>query len=98
MGHTMQNVGLKLKNTSSGLFTFAVRVVSGGILGLTLSLIGQEVFAYGTFSFLFVLFVGLGLFLRWSRRWSLARVLVFDLICVLVGLLLRMYVLVAPGA
>jgi hypothetical protein len=88
----------KLKTSSNDLVLFGFRVFSGLVLGLTFSLIGQEMFSYSSFLFVFVIVVVAGLFMRKSRKWGWVGVTVFDLICVLVGLLLRMYILVAPGA
>lgn len=67
-------------------------------MGLTLALIGQEIIGYETISFSLVIVVVTTAFLRAARRWNLMGVLIFDLICVLIGMLLRMYILIAPGA
>lgn len=98
MANIMHNVQTKIKTSSSSLFTFIMKVVSGLLLGLTIALIFQEIIGYSTLSFSLiasVIFLG---FLRAARNWSLVSVLIFDLVCVLIGLLLRMYILVAPGA
>jgi hypothetical protein len=84
------------KNASVSIFTIALKLVTTFVLSLTLSMIAQELFNYGTLSFVFVMIVtGFGLS-RVISSWSLASVLIFDIICVLVGLLLRMYILLAP--
>ncbi|MBX3033715.1 MAG: hypothetical protein KF865_07280 [Bdellovibrionaceae bacterium] len=85
-----------VKNTTTSVTNVVLRLISGLFLGLTLSLIGQELAGYGTFSLLFCMVVILALFMRLSRSWSIPRVLVFDLICILVAQLLRMYILLAP--
>jgi hypothetical protein len=97
MSHFASNVQDKMKSSSVFLFTLFVRLITGAFLGLTFSLILQELIGFGTFGFLFVSFVTMGLFVRASSTWSLLSVLVFDLFCVLVSLLLRMYILVAPN-
>lgn len=85
-----------VKSSSKSLAAMALKIITVFVLGLTMALIGQEIFAYGTILFLFMmLVVGLSLF-RLMSSWSLGAVMIFDLICVLVGLLLRMYILVAP--
>jgi hypothetical protein len=68
------------------------------IFGLTFALVGQEILLYGNFSFFFVITAMTLGFLRLSRSWGTSKVLVFDVICILVGMLLKMYILVAPGA
>ncbi|MBX2988052.1 MAG: hypothetical protein KF802_09165 [Bdellovibrionaceae bacterium] len=85
-----------VKNTTTSVTNVVLRLISGLFLGLTLALIGQELAGYGTFSLLFCMVVILALFMRLSRSWSIPRVLVFDLICILVAQLLRMYILLAP--
>jgi hypothetical protein len=93
---------VRLKKTSGDLATFALRMVSGGFLGLTLSLVVQEALGKkegdDLISFFFVIVATCGAFLRVSKKWTLASVLIFDLICVLVGMILRLYIMVAPGA
>lgn len=84
------------KNTSVSLVQFSLRFVTGLVMGFTLGLIGQELAGYGTFSLIFCTLVVLALFLRISRSWRIHHILIFDLICVLVAQLLRMYILLAP--
>lgn len=88
----------RVKTSTSQLVLFLVKLTSALVIGLTLALIGQELIQYGTFSFVLVIVVvGLTL-LRIFKFWNWSRLLVFDLICILVALLLRMYILLAPGA
>ncbi|MGZ3771801.1 MAG: hypothetical protein ACXWRG_19125, partial [Bdellovibrio sp.] len=74
----------------------AMRLTTGIILGLVFALIGQELIGYGTFALLFVMVVVLSVVMRLLSSWSIGQVLIFDLICILVIMLLRMYILVAP--
>lgn len=85
------------KNATQTLFHISLRLISGFFIGLVLSLIIQEFFHLGTFSLIFmtVFFISLIYFLL--SKLSLLQIVVFDVICVLVGALLRMYVLVAPN-
>ena len=78
-----------------------MKLVSGGVVGFTLALIVQEILGQPnelTLAFVFTFCVTLGVFWRLTRSWGLSAVLVFDLIAVLTGLLLRMYVMIAPNA
>ncbi|RME15040.1 MAG: hypothetical protein D6797_07515 [Bdellovibrio sp.] len=95
---TLGHLHIKIKNSSAGLLAFLFRLFSGGVLALTIALAGEEIFAYGSFSFSFVWVSVLLSFLRVSRSWNFFGIFIFDLICVLVGMLLRMYILIAPGA
>lgn len=85
-----------VKSTSISLLHFSLRFLTGIFLGLVLALIGQELLGYGMFSLLFVIVVTVAVALKVLSTWSIGHILIFDLICVLVGMLLRMYILVAP--
>ena len=85
-----------VKSSSMSLFNLFLRVVTGLMLGLTLGLIGQELIGYGTFALLFCVVVIMAVIIKALANWSIGQILIFDLICVLVAMLLRMYILVAP--
>lgn len=86
----------QVKTKTVSLTSLSLRLISGAVLGLTISLIFQELVGYGTFSLVFVMAIITALFVKLTSGWSIARILVFDLICVLVGKLLQMYILLAP--
>ncbi len=88
----------KIKTSSAGIATFVLKVVSGFVLGLTFALIGEQATGYGTIGFILVLLVTTLVFVKITKPWTVVPVLVFDLVMILIGLLLRMYILVAPGA
>lgn len=88
----------KVKSSTSNLALLIVKLLSGALMGLTLALIFQELIGFGTFSFILIIVVVTLALLRIIKSWTWGRVLIFDLICVLVALLLRMYILIAPGA
>lgn len=85
-----------VKSSSISFFHFFLRFLTGLCLGLVLGLIGKELMGYGTFALIFVMVVVVALFLKILASWSISKILIFDLICVLVAMLLRMYILVAP--
>jgi len=87
----------RVKSSSSSVGIMIVKVFSGLVLGLTFALIGDEVLKYGWFSFILIMVVTLATLLRLMRSWSWTHVLVFNLICVLIGLILYMYIRIAPG-
>jgi hypothetical protein len=97
MGQFVDAMQLRFKKSTSDLVTLGARLISGFLLGLTFTLAGQEAIGYGAFAFWFVIIMVMGVFLRISRKWRLLGVLIFDLICVLIGMLLRLYVIMAPG-
>lgn len=94
MGGTLQD---RVKSSSSSLGLIIAKVLTGLYLGLTVALIGLEILQYGWFSFILMIVVSLAALLRIMRGWSWGYVLIFNLICVLIGLSLRMYILIAPG-
>lgn len=93
----ISNVNEKIKTTSSTAALFSLKAVSGLFVGLTLALIGEEAIGYGVFSFVLVILCTTGAILRMSKKWGWVHLLIFNLICVLLGLCLRMYILIAPG-
>lgn len=90
------NVQDGVKSSSMNLFNLFLRVITGLTVGLTLSLIGQELVGYGMFALLFCIVVVMAIIVKTLSSWSIGQILIFDLICVLVAMLLRMYILVAP--
>ncbi len=101
MSEFVGNMQSQLKKTSGDLFLFSLKFVSGTILGLTFGLVMQEILGKAEgenlIAFTFVIVLTTGLFLRISKSWGLATILIFDLIAVLIGMVLRLYIMVAPG-
>jgi len=97
MANIIGNAQERFKTSSNALALFAFKAMTGLFLGLTLALIGDQIIDYGVFAFLLVLVVTAGTLLKITRSWTWMHMLIFNLICVLIGLLLRMYILIAPG-
>lgn len=86
----------KVKVGTQSLFLFVLKLASGLILGFTISLVVKEIFKAGSLSSIFVtLLIGF-LFVKLTSSWRFGAIFIFDLIAVLVGLLLKMYIFVAP--
>ncbi|MEZ4871366.1 MAG: hypothetical protein R2827_03785 [Bdellovibrionales bacterium] len=49
MNGMMGNVQNQMKSSTLQIFTLSLKVFTGFMLGLTLTLIGQETFSYGVF-------------------------------------------------
>ena len=98
MGQFIEDIQYKLKTSSSSLMLVTVKLLVGFILGLTFALIGERIMGYGTFSFALIIITSLAAFYRVARPWKWSGVFIFALICVLIGLLLKMYIQLAPGA
>lgn len=89
-----------IKQGSSDILLMALRALTGTVIGITVGLIVQEVLGQGqeiTLAFVFALVTTFALVWRLTRGWGLAAILLFDLITVLVGVLLRLYIMVAPN-
>lgn len=90
----------QFKKTSSDLVLFAIKFISGVVLGLTFALIMQVVLGHAEgenlIAFVFVITITTAAFLRIAKGWGMTGTLVFDLICILLGMLLKLYVMVAP--
>lgn len=98
MGEILGDLQYRFKASSVTILSFVLRAITGFVLGLTLALVLDVILGYGALSFLFVIVMISALVVRLTRGWSLFQVLILDLVCVLLGLVLRMYVLIAPGA
>ncbi|MBO9668450.1 MAG: hypothetical protein J7501_16745 [Bdellovibrio sp.] len=85
-----------VKSTTMSLLHIGLRLITGFLVGMTLALIGQELIGYGTFALIFAVIVVMAVLMKIMSPWSFGQILIFDLIVVLVGMLLRMYILVAP--
>jgi hypothetical protein len=94
----LNDVQDRFRTSTNALALLALRIFTGLFIGLTLALIGMEILHYGWFSFVLVILISTGLMVRLSKSWSWMHLLIFNLICVLIGLVLRMYILIAPGA
>lgn len=97
MGEFIDNVQETLKRNSQSIGIFFLRLFSGLFLGLTLTLIAQEMVGYGQLMFWFVIFLTTMVFLRTTKGWKLSGVIALDFVLLLIGLLLKMYILIAPN-
>jgi len=86
------------KKSTAGLGLLILKLVSAAAFAYILALIGRGLLIYETFAFWFVFMVCFGVYFRITKGWAFLGVIVLNLILFLTGLLLRMYVLVAPGA
>lgn len=91
-----ENVQEGVRSGVLQLIHMILRSVTGFFFGLTLGLVAQTLIGFGSLSLFFFVIVSVGLFVRLLANWSIPQILVFDLICVLVAMLFRMYILHAP--
>jgi hypothetical protein len=92
----------RLKQSSGSALLFSLKLLTGLVVGLVLALVVHEMLgkkeSEASVSFYFIIAIVTAVFLRVSKKWSLTAVLVFDLVCILIGIILRLYIMVAPGA
>ena len=101
MAEIIGKMQTQFKKTTGDLFLFGLKLASGFVLGLTFGLIMQEALGKADgenlIAFFFVIVVTTAAYLRIAKSWGVTGVLIFDLICVLIGMVLRLYIMVAPG-
>lgn len=98
MSQFLEDMQYKLRTSSSSLAIATLKFAVGAFLGLTFALVFSRIFSIGDFSFALIILVTASLFVRLVRAWNLVSLAIFTFICALVGLLLRMYIMMAPGA
>lgn len=98
MSQFIEDLQYRIKTSSSSLFLSLAKIFIGLVMGLTFALMGQQMINYVDLSFLLVTVITIATFYRIARGWKWAHTLVFALVCVLIALLLKMYIMIAPGA
>ena len=87
---------ISAKNASHSLLHSILRLVSGFFVGLVVSLIIQELTKSGTFMLLFMTLMFTAAIYKGLSRLTMIHILIFDLICYLIGQILTMYINMAP--
>lgn len=85
-----------VKSTTVSFVSLSLKIITAFFFSLTLSLIIQEMMGSGMFTFIFTMVLVIGLIMKLIGKWNIGAVLLFDLFCVLVALLLKLYLQVAP--
>jgi cell shape-determining protein MreD len=80
----------------AGYALWLLKIISALVLGLTIALITQQMMGFATLGLVFLTFTISAVFLALFKRLTTFNLLIVDLICVLVGLVLKMYILMAP--
>jgi hypothetical protein len=93
----IKKMHMTLKDSSRSLSLVIAKILSGALIGLTLALILRGFLTLSHFSFTFVIVAMTGAFMKLSQKWKMTGVILFNLFCVMTALLLRMYILIAPG-
>lgn len=82
--------------TSVSIAQRILRALSGLFIGLVLGLIVQELTQSGDLMLVFLVVLFATIIYKLLRRLQVFQILIFDLVCVLLAALLRMYIMIAP--
>ncbi len=103
MGITDKIKGMPTQATQSAksatytLLHVALRLISGFLVGYVLALIAQEFFQFGTFMLVFLTTLFLAMIYTLLSKLTIWQIIIFDVVCILAGALLRMYIFIAPN-
>jgi cell shape-determining protein MreD len=87
----------RIKESSRSFALLLGKILTGFILGLTVALIVRAIVGSGNFVFTLTIVACAAVFVRIAQKWKPAGVLLFNLFCVMTAMLLRMYIMLAPG-
>ncbi len=85
-----------IKNSSVSLLALSLKIITAFMISLTVTLIVQELTGSGMIAFTFLMLVLFLSFFKLMKNWITSHVLLFDLFCILVALVLKLYLQVAP--
>lgn len=96
----LKNIAANMQQTATSTTVSAaqrfLRFISGFFIGLVLGLIVQELTQSGELMLAFLTIFFMVTIYKLLRRLQIFQILIFDLICVLIAALLRMYIMIAP--
>lgn len=84
------------KKASINLTQRLLRLISGLSIGIVLALIIQEFVQYGTLMLLFFMTLFTMIVYKLLREMTVFQIFIFDVICILIAVSLRMYIMIAP--
>ena len=90
------NVQQVAKETTVSTAQKLLRLASGFFIGLVLGIIIQVLGQSGDLMLVFVTTLTTAIIYKLLVRLQIFQILIFDLICVLIAALLRMYIMIAP--
>lgn len=96
----LENLSTSMKttaqNTSMGVATVLLRLLTGVVIGYVVGLVFQEILQSGGLVVLAFVMVMTFSFMKISAGWSFTKVVLFDIFTGLILQILRMYILLAP--
>ena len=98
MSEIVNKMQFQVKKSSSDFGTYFCRVLTGGWIGLIVAHVFQMIFEFENFLFFFMIFLSTAVVVRVTRGWGFIPIIILNLFCILIGILLQMYIKIAPGA
>ena len=100
LGENLKNAAFNMqqgaKNTAISTAQRILRLISGFFVGMVLAIIVAELTQSGQLMLVFLTILFMAMFYKLLSRLQIFQILIFDLICVLIAALLRMYIMIAP--
>ena len=90
------NMQQTAKNTTVTLTHRLLRIVSGFFIGLVLALIIQQLAQGQLLMLIFLTVLFMAIIYKLLAKMQIVHILIFDLVCVLIATVLRMYIMIAP--
>ena len=97
MSELLGSVSDSIKRGSTGFAIFTYRLLVAVFLSYCCALVGQTLWQFQAFSFVLIAVGTTAFFMKLLANWGVVGVTVFLLSSMLFGLLLRLYIVVAPG-
>ncbi|MCB9073724.1 MAG: hypothetical protein H6623_08885 [Bdellovibrionaceae bacterium] len=95
MGEFKERLTTNLKNSSLQFLIFLLRLLIGALIGLSIAISAQTMSSIGIYTFMFIVVVSMMLVLRITRSLGLLGSIIFLLVLILIGVLLKLYILEA---
>lgn len=97
VGQLINKMHFQVKRTSNHFGTYIFRVITGGWIGAVFAHLFQIILGFENFLFFFVIVMTTGAVVRVTRDWGFFSITILNLFCILIGILLQMYIKIAPG-
>jgi len=85
------------KNSLYTIFLLILKIISSFFFGLLIALIFKELFHFGNLLFLFSLLTFAAVFFKLTSNLTLRNLIIANSFIVLICLLLKMYIMIAPN-
>jgi succinate-acetate transporter protein len=95
MNDFKERLTTNIKGSATQFFIFFLRLVAGAILGLSVAIATQTSMNIGIYSFMFIVITLMMVVLHLTSNLRMLGSIIFLLVLVLIGVLLKLYILTA---